>query len=309
MHTLRKKNHAFTIIELMVGASVSLAVGLFIASTVITGSILFAKNTATNLTHNSLRSAIDRMEQDITMANGGFTLVTVNGATVAAGAAAGVVFDKVLGNPYLVTPPTATGIIATTSAVTITRTTAVDATYTPARSYSPPLPATDDVILIDGEDSTRLRVWSAAAGAVDATTSSQALSITLTSPVGKAIDWVAPSTKNAKLVRKSAYVVVPVGARNELRYYPTAEGIVDYSLAAGYVVIENNIGTDAGDNTPFSTTTITGTASRGSPTKSFLKMTVRIRTQGYDQVMLKREANKFSSVQRVEFLMFPRVTN
>jgi type II secretory pathway pseudopilin PulG len=298
MKTFRKKNDAFTIVELLIGTSISLLVGLFIAYTLVTGSLLFAKNTATNLSHNSLRNAIDRMEQDITRANGGFTLVSPTGAVITSGQAAGVVFDQVIGNPYIVTAPTANGIIATTASITITRSTAT-------ADSTPPLPTTDDVLLLDGGETARLRVASTAAGGKSG--NQQPITVTLTNAVGKIIDWSPPVVKYCKLIRKCAYVVVPVAGRNELRYFPAAEAIINFSTATNYTLVDENFGTDAGDSTPFSTTVLTGTASKGSGTRDFLKMTVRIRIQGYDQFLQKREANNFSSAQRVEFLMSPRI--
>lgn len=302
MTPLRTKTNAYTLVELMIGASISLFVGLFIAYTLVTGSILFAKNTATNVTHNSLRTAIDRMEQDLTKANGGFTLVSPTGAVVTAGQAAGVVFDQVIGNPYIVTPPTANGIIATTSSLTITRSTNPLA--------SPMIPQVDDVLLLDGGETARLRVANVSVGANSgAPLYQQPLTITLTSAVGKVIDWSAPIVKYCKLVRKCAYIVIPATDKNELRYFPTAESILNYATAANYVLVDDNVGMDAGDSTPFSRATVTGTAAKGTAARDFLRMTVRMRTRGYDQSMLKREANKFSSSQRVDFVMTPRIND
>ena len=298
MTTFRIKNNGYTLVELLVGVSVSLFVGLFIAYTLVTGSILFAKNTATNLSHNSLRNAIDRMEQDITRANGGFTLVSATGAVVTGGQAAGVVFDQVIGDPYIVTAPTANGIIATTASLIITRSTA-----TP--ESTPAMPDTDDILLLDGGETARLRVASTSAGAKSG--NQQPISVTLTSAVGKIIDWSPPVVKYCKLIRKCAYVVVPVAGKNQLRFFPSAESIVNYSTAANFILIDENLGTDVSDSTPFSTTVVTGTTSKGSATRDFLKMTVRIRIQGSEQAMQKREANNFSSAQRVEFLMSPRI--
>ena len=88
------KRQAFTLIEILVGAAISsvLAVGVFALMNA--GMILSAKNLSLNLTSNSMRSALDRVEQvvqlgDTTDSLSRAQLINTSGTVVATGPAAG----------------------------------------------------------------------------------------------------------------------------------------------------------------------------------------------------------------------------
>ena len=99
-------------------------------------------------------------------------------------------------------------------------------------------------------------------------------------------------------MRRVAYVVVPSGGMNELRYFPAAENIANFSTAAGYTLVLRNLASASGDETPFSYQTFQG--------KDFLRFVMRVRSDRYDQRLLRYEKNQFSSIQRIDFLLSPR---
>lgn len=66
MSILQKKQQAgYTLAEIMVASGASVVVGLAIYATLNSGMILYAKNTAQNLAHDSARIAVNRMLHDI----------------------------------------------------------------------------------------------------------------------------------------------------------------------------------------------------------------------------------------------------
>ena len=88
------------------------------------------------------------------------------------------------------------------------------------------------------------------------------------------------------------------GPNNELRYFWGAEGITDFSNANSFYRVIVNVGLASGDETPFSFTPAQG--------GNFLRTVLRVRSDRYDNRLSSKEANKFSAIQRVEFLMNPR---
>lgn len=281
------------LVELMVATSAGLVVLLGVAYFMTSSSLLFAKNISTNLSHNSLRFSLDKMVQAVNVANGSVTLVTTAGAAVSNGtAAAGIVFDQFLGSPYVVTHPGGSGFSSSATSLSITRSTNASA--------SPPLPQAGDVLLLSDEEATRLKVQSVTAGAIDATTLRQTISVTLQNGIGTALSWDASTLKTATLVRKVAFVVMPNGARNELRYYNTAEAIANFSTSTTYSVVTNNIGVDSSDATPFTLTTVNG--------RDMISMVLRVRAGQYANRLSTREANNFSTVERVSLLLMPKAS-
>ena len=282
------KTRGFTLIEVMVAAGIGAVVALFIGTFLSGSALLFAKNVSTNVTHNSTRSALDRLAQDISQADGAITLITPTGGTVASGSAAGIEFDVLRANPYVVLHPGGTGITAAATALTLQRTTNAVA--------GPPLPVVGDAIIADDAPAVRLKVQTATTGTTAG--SVQNVPVTLQSAAGTAIPWAPTAIKGAKVVRRVAYVIVQSGGKNELRYYPAAENIADFSTSTAYVLVLKNLAVATGDETPFSFFDFQG--------KSFLRFVLRVRSDRYDQRLLRYEKNQFSSIQRIDFLMSPR---
>ena len=278
----------FTLAEVLIAASIGGVVALFIGTFVSGRALLFAKNISTHITHNSTRSMIERLAQDISQADGAVSLITATGASVASGQAAGIKFDVLRGNPYVVAHPGGTGLSASASSFTLKRTTNAIA--------QPPIPTVSDVILADDATAVRLKVQTATTGATAG--SVQDVAITLQSAAGTAIPWASTSIKSARVVRRVAYVVVPSGGKNELRYFPSAEGISNFSTSTAYTLVLRNLAVASGDGTPFSYLNFQG--------RDFLRFVLRVRSDRYDQRLLRYERNQFSSLQRIDFLLSPR---
>lgn len=278
----------FTLAEVLIAASIGGVVALFIGTFVSGSALLFAKNISTHITHNSTRSMIERLAQDISQADGAVSLITATGASVASGQAAGIKFDVLCGNPYVVAHPGGTGLSASASSFTLKRTTNAIA--------QPPIPTVSDVILADDATAVRLKVQTATTGATAG--SVQDVAITLQSAAGTAIPWASTSIKSARVVRRVAYVVVPSGGKNELRYFPAAENITNFSTDTNYTLVLRNLAVASGDDTPFSYLNFQG--------RDFLRFVLRVRSDRYDQRLLQYEKDKFSSLQRIDFLLSPR---
>jgi prepilin-type N-terminal cleavage/methylation domain-containing protein len=99
---MRTSHRAFSLVELMVTLAVFSVVGLILFSLLYTGTILGAKNTATNTAHQQARSAILSMLQDIHAAVSLPALADGNGNVYSSPppAAAGVSFQKWSSGPH-----------------------------------------------------------------------------------------------------------------------------------------------------------------------------------------------------------------
>ncbi|MEK0450639.1 MAG: hypothetical protein RL088_2907 [Verrucomicrobiota bacterium] len=258
-----------------------------------TSTISFAKNFSTNSSHATLRSAVDRVADELNSSAGNVTLITTTGTAVTSGSAAGFTYDRYLGGPYVVTHPGGTGLAATATSLTITRSLHASA--------SPPVPKAGDVVRINGS-AARLVVASVSSGTVDAN-NRQSHTVTLTAAIGSAITWNASDVKIATLIRKSAFVVIAGAARNELRYFATAETITNFSTSTAFSVICNNVGTGTGDTTPFSVSATTDYADR-----KFITMNLKIRAREFDTRLLTLERKNFSAVTQMSLGFTPKGT-
>jgi hypothetical protein len=283
-----KHTQGASLLELLCSMGMASVVGVLIASLLVINSILIAKNTATNLSTHSLRNSIDQMSQEITKAQGKVALVTATGTTVSTGSAAGIAFDVLVGVPYVITHPGGTGLSATATSLTMTRTT--------NSSVSAPVPKVGEVLLLDGAPDVRLKIASVTAGGSGGAT--QTITLTLASATGKAIPWSASTVKTAHLIRRAAYVVVPSGGRNQLRYFSSKEGTTNYTTATGYQIVDESLGSATGDNTPFSSIAV------GS--QNFVKIALNFNRQPTEKFVTNKESNGFSTLGRTEFIINPR---
>jgi hypothetical protein len=290
--TISSMTAGLTLVELVTTMACGILVMAALAMLLSTGTMLFAKNVATNASHVAMRTALDRIGLAVTSAAGQPSLVGVTGNAVSSGSAAGIRFDQSLGGPYVVAHPGGAGISAAASTVTVTR-----SLHSLA---SPPLPAAGDVLLVDGVPNVRLRVSSVAPGVVDAADRQQ-LVVTLDAPPGVAISWANTTTKIARLVRAVAFVVVPVNGRNQLRHFSNAETITNFGLASNYSVICDNIGIGSADKTPFSLSISTDSSNR-----KYVDLGLRIRAREYDVRLASQEKNSFSSVMGLNVTLSPK---
>lgn len=247
--TIRGDSRAgFTVVELMIASSIGLAVLAVAFSFMQSSGVLFAKSSSINQSHIGARGALERLTDSLQRANALPTLIdTAGNATTSP--AAGLSFDNFRGTPYVITHPGGSGLASSATSVTITRSTHARA--------APPLPAVGDSLLIDTTSATvlRARIASVTVGATDTVNQRQTLTLTLSAPLGTNITWSASDPKTADLVRREAFIVMPAGGRNELRYYRTFEPLPALNNAANYSVISNQLGTQGLEGTPFTITT------------------------------------------------------
>ncbi len=286
-----RRGSGFTLIEVMIAGAISAAVGMAVFAFLNAGMYLTAKNLSLNFTSNQMRGALDRVEQVFQQGDSDPVQIDTNGATVTNTASAGVKFDRFVGGPWIVTTSSGT-IPATATALTITRSTNSLA--------SPPVPVVGDVIRIDRTAITvRPRVnGTATANATD----SALLRNTLTYPLAGALGTTITNnsgTLTAKIVRQVAFIIMPNGPRQELRYYPSIETTTNLNDSTKYTVVTDQIGTQAADVTPFTTTTITG--------KTFVNFSLRVGTRQYNQRLQNKQRDEYNTFSRIETVLRPKV--
>lgn len=283
---------AFTLVELMVGAAVASVLAVAIFALMNAGMILSAKNLSINLTSNSMRTALDRVEQAVQQAETMPQLIDTAGNPVAAGSAAGIRFDRTVGSPYVVT--LIGGVVPSTStSLTLTRTTNSMA--------PPPVPRAGDVVRLSGTATTlRPHVQSVVAGAVTAALR-QPFTVNLTAALGTTVDPIATNIVTANLVRSVAFIVMPANGKPELRYYDRYDTTPVGSLndPAYYFVVTDQIGTGMGDATPFSIVTYDA--------KPFVNFSLRVRSSGFDRGIRSLQRDQYNTFARTDTYIRPKI--
>ena len=285
------KRQAFTLIEILVGAAISsvLAVGVFALMNA--GMILSAKNLSLNLTSNSMRSALDRVEQvvqlgDTTDSLSRAQLINTSGTVVATGPAAGVKFDRAIGSPYVVTV-SGGSIPSSTTSLTLTRSTHSVATA--------PVPKVGDVVRIaTTAESLRPRIQSVTQGAISSLR--QPCTVTFEAPLGTAMTVSSGTIVSARLIRNVAFLVMPAGGKPELRYYDSFDTTTNLNDSTKYVVVTDQIATASDDVTPFSLTTTS------------VNFSLRVRASENDRGMRGRQLDQFNTYNRTETLIRPKIS-
>ena len=278
----------FSIVETLVGAAAAMMVGVGIFSILNTGTMLSARNLALNVTSNALRGSLDRAEQLLQQADSMPILVDATGAATT-GPAAGVRFDLFVGAPYVMTVA-ASGLPAASTTLALQRSTDALA--------SPPVPVAGDIVMIDGEASTlRPRISSCSTVAPDALLH-QTMTATLSAALGTLVTG-SSTTLTAKLIRNVALIVVPNGAKRELRYYPSFDLTTSLSDTTKYSVLTDQVGMQSDDATPFTLITNQG--------KSFVNMSFRVRSNKFDQRLLGKQSDQFNTFSRIDVQIRPKV--
>ncbi len=167
-------------------------------------TMLYAKNASIVRSHTSLRSVLDRLSNNLQQANSLPVLITTTGASSAA-PSSGLYYDRYLGDPYVVSNPSGTGLPSSTVTVTLTRSTDANA--------SPPIPAAGDAVLIDDPNgAVRALVSTVTAGAINGVTKQQPITITLTAALGED-DQLVPAGDPHGQARASGSVHRGAGGR------------------------------------------------------------------------------------------------
>lgn len=286
----RSRRSGLSLVELMMYLGIAAVIAGVAYSFLRTATMLYAKNMSIVRSHTNLRSVLDRLGNNLQQANSLPVLINTSGA-VSAAPASGLYYDRYLGDPYVVTNPSGTGLAATATTVILTRSTAALA--------SPPIPAAGDAILIDDPNgAVRALVATCTAGAVDGQ-QHQAFTLTLTAALGKAIAWSATEVRAAKLIHREAFLVVPVGDKSEFRYFPNFEPIPVLTNPGNYTVISNQISILAGETTPFSIDTI--------GTDRIVRASLFARSTDFSTWLTNKQANEFNTFVRLNALLGSRL--
>ena len=278
----------FTLVEVLVGMTIGVLVSLGVFAFIDTSSMLTARNLSVNLTSDSIRGSLDRVEQLIQSANTMPVLINTSG-TSSAGPAAGVRFDRYIGGTYVVNPPATTLASGLSSLSLVFSTSSVSSAVNPTQG---------DILRIDGSVATlRPKV-----GAPPFTTSIPALgqrsvTVSLTSSLGTAVS--SSSGIRAKLIRDVAVIVMPSGSGRQLRYYSDFGATTDLNDVTKYVVLTDQVGLQAIDATPFSLQSIGG--------KSFVKMSLRVRASNFDRRLSGKQADQFNTFSQVDIFTRPKI--
>lgn len=283
---------AFTLVEILVGLVILSLIGGIAYSILQNSATLFAKNVSLNSSNTIVRSAMDRVYSEISQANGMPKLIDSNGTAAGAiGPAAGVVFDRYLGGPYVLSNPGPGGLAATAQSIKMT--------FATSALASPPLPTANDVLSF-GVGALRPLVSSCSPPTLPPKPPAlQVVTVTLKEPLGQQVSWTAPTEQTAFLVHREAIVVVAAGGRNELRYYPNVETPSNScDLTTTYAVLTRGIGNEPGENTPFTIVTQNGV--------SFLNIAMRAEDQQFNNVLANRQVKDFNTFFRVDGQVRPR---
>jgi prepilin-type N-terminal cleavage/methylation domain-containing protein len=266
----------FTMVELMVATSVLVVVSAIAFAFMRSGSILTAKSTRLNHSHDELRGSFDRLADHLLAANNVPTLIGTNGVGTT-GPAAGLKFDKMVGDPYVLDPPTEAGSLSSTAtSLSVWRSTASVATA--------PIPTIGDVMLIPTPTGNiRARISSVTVHSLSSAT--QKITLTFSAALGKSLTWFANQPQITKLVRPEAFIVMPANGLNELRFFPQFEPVPSLSDPSKYTVLTNQVGTSAGEGTPFSVLDMNG--------DRIVQSTLRVRDPQYSRYFAK-ENNTYS---------------
>ncbi len=288
--------------ELMVGLAAFTIAGSIAYSILLNSSFLFAKNISVNSSNTILRTALDRLTEEMNQGYGIPKLINSDGTSVASsGPAPGITFDDYVGGPYVVTN-TLGGTGIPSNATSFLLKTWVDP------FPFPPAPVSDDAVCIETSIGTvRLRVASCNSSPNPAPSPPPApytriSTVTLPSPIGGGgIAWSAGTVLTGFVVHKKALILATINGGTELRLYDDAEGLAtasDYSNAANYVILTRSLSGTSGENQPFSLTTQSG--------HQFLSIALRGEHQQYNRVLSNKQKGEFNTFLRVDTMSYPR---
>lgn len=283
---------AFTLVEVLIYASLTVIVAAVAYSALRTGTILSAKNVSINRSHDALRGALDRLSRQLQTSRNVPTLIDTTGNVVASGSAAGIRYDCTIGEPYVIEPVLTAGSIASTA------TTLVVYRSTMATG-APPVPRINDALIIDTPSGTSMRGRITAVTADAASGSTQRITLTFAAALGQTLSWGANQPQWARLVRQEAFITASNNGRTELRFYPAFEPMPTLSDTTKYIVLSDQLSTTSGDLTPFSVLSTNG--------DKIVQANLRMQARDYDTWLSKNEANSFNSYFRMNVSLSSRL--
>ena len=291
---LASRKDGMTLVEVMVALSVALVLMAGVSAIARTAAILTAKSLSLNMTGNAARYALDRVESLVEVSNNTPQLINdLGGVLSATSAAAGVVFDRYIGGPYLINIPSPGGLAATGTSLTLTRATNAQVV--------PPDPQANDDLLINMTASMSGTVNQVRTHLTTPITVSppsgnlQAITVALSGSLGVAI-LADGSVVSATLVRRTALVVKAVGSGRELRLCNSYQAPADLDTPSKYVVLTDRVAMQlASDATPF-TLSSTGT-------RVFVGIALRVRSREYGKYLASKQGDR-SSTSEEQFATF-----
>lgn len=287
-----RKRSGLTIVEMMFYMSVGIILSYVTYSFMTSAMVLYAKNMSIVHSHTNLRSVLDRLNNNLQQANSRPVLIDTSGNAVVTATAAGLYYDRYLGDPYVVTNGSGSGLPSNTTTLTVTRSTAALA--------SPPLPAPGDAILISNPSgNVRAVIATSTPGAVDGGTQRQPITLTLTAALGTTIGWTSPEIRTATLVHREAFLVVPTGNQSEFRFFQNFEPVPVMTNAANYVVISNQLSVLTGEVTPFSIDTL------GSD--KIVRASLFARSTEFSTYLSNKQAYEFNTFVRLNTVLASRL--
>lgn len=291
IQSVRRGCDGFTLAEVMIGVTILAAVGIGCYSMLLSSSVLFAKNVSLNTSGTILRTAVDRMYNDINQAYGMPKLINVDGTAATDPAAAGIAFDVYLGGPYVVTNPAGAGLPASSQSFSMKH-------YSADALTTQPLPGINDVVILDNG------VTRPVVNSCTSVTSSnvRTLTVNLKAALGSSVSWNASTTKTAALVHRKAYVLATVNGYGELRLYNDVEAVTDYSNPANYIVFTRELSGQVtnNENKPFSIVPdpLTGT--------NLLNIALRMENQEFNKSLSVKQSKEFNTFLQLDTRLRPR---
>ena len=281
-----------TIAELSIYMLVGALIGYVIYSFLTGATVLYAKNLSIVHSHTNLRSTLDRLNNSMQQANSRAVLMDTSGNVTVAATAPGLYYDRFLGDPYVITNPTSTGLPVGTTTITLTRSTVALA--------SPPIPAVGDAIIIGTPSGdVRALIATSTPGTVNGATQLQSITLTLTAPMATSVGWSPPEIRTATLVRREAFLVVPVGNLSEFRFFPSFEPKPIMTDPTKYVVVSNQLSALVGETTPFSIDTL--------GTDKIVRASLLARSTEYSTYLTNKQAYNFNTFVRLNTVLASRL--
>ena len=322
----------YTLAEICVALAIIAIVGGVVYMVFSQSTTLLAKNVSLNSSNLVTRSSLDRIFAELNLANKLPTLINADGSVASGyGPAAGVLFDRYIGGPYIVGNP-GSGLAA--NATTFKLFYSTDAVVNPSAKVTDPPLLKDDVVIMDGATRALVSTCSNPSASFSSPVPSSTpvpptgrmVTVTLQSNLGSyanppvssgtAIPWSSTTQQTAYVIHRKAFVVVPASASSnsaELRFYPDAETITNYNDPTKYVVLTRNIGTQTNgtaENLPFSLvaqdTTGEITAPAGTLIPRLLNIALRVEDQQYNKRLASLQAADFNTFLRIDTRLRPR---
>jgi len=287
-----RNRSGFTLVELMIYLTIGILLSYVTYSFLTGASVLYAKNMSIVHSHINLRSVVDRLCNNMQQANSRPVLIDTSGNPVVTATSAGLYYDRYRGDPYVVTNPSGTGLLATATSVTVTLSTAPLA--------SPPVPAAGDAIIISNPSGdVRALISASTPGAVDAVNQRQSITLTLAAALGTAISWSSSEVRTATLVHREAFMVVPVGNVSEFRFFQNFEPMPVLTNPANYSVVSNQISILSGETTPFSIDTV--------GTDKIVRASLFARSTDFSTYLSTKQAYEFNTFVRLNTVLSSRL--